>query len=639
MLTRIRDRASGWIAWAIVILISIPFALWGINSYFEGASKIVVATAEGIEIEQQLYQQALTQQQRTLVQLAGRDFDPEFFVSDVFKRQVVDQLIDETLQGEYIRSRRYRISDDELNRQIQAIPAFRIDGVFDNERYRDLVSRAGLSITGFEEQQRQRATFNQVESSIVATAFVLDSGTDTLLKLLRQERDARYVILDVANYWDQIVVTDDDIEIQYQENSDRYYLPSEIQVRYLILSVEALAADIVLDEQEIKRAYEENTDRFMQPESRSVRHILIGVDEDADEAAVEVARIKATELVSRARSGADFAALAEANSDDVGSARRGGDLGIIQPGTMPSSFEVAVATLAEAEISEPILTRYGFHVIQVTRLSEKRLQSYTDVRDRIASEIKRREAESRFVEMAEVLRNVTYEQPDSLEPAARALELEISESDWFSRDHGEDFAVHSIVREAAFSNEVLVDGLNSEVVEVNLDTLIVMRKANYRERSLQHLSVVRAKIIDDLRMQRGSSAVEGEGKSFINQLQNGSVLWSQWLIDHEWQDHALAMSDAEIDDPLLATVRLLVYAAPRPRERSRPVYGSGWIDDRRFVVYQLSAVMDGDPSAASTEERAQIQDLILRRDGAGLLANFQQGLRTAADVTIYPDQL
>jgi peptidyl-prolyl cis-trans isomerase D len=638
MLSRIRDRASGWIAWTIVVLISIPFALWGINSYFEGASKVIVATAEGIEIDQQAYQQALAQQQRTLVQLVGRDLDSEFFASEDFKRQVVDQLIDETLQGAYIRSRGYRISDRELNWQIQAIPAFRTDGTFDSARYHDLVGRAGLSVASFEEQQRRQAAFNQVESSIVATAFVPESSTDNLLRLLRQERDARYVVFDLSDYWDQVTVTDGDIEAQYQENSDKYYLPADTQVDYLALSVEALAAELVLEEAEIRRAYDTSADRFVQPESRSVRHVLVSVDEGAGETAVETALIKATKLVARARGGADFSALAETYSDDVGSARRGGDLGVIQPGTMPASFEEAAGSLLEDQISDPIRTRYGFHVIQVTQLKEETLESYAEVRDRIATEIKRREAESRFVEMAEDLRNISYEQPDSLVPAARVLGLEIRQSGWFSREHGEDFFAHPALREAAFSDEVLIDGLNSEVVEVDLDTLAVVRKANYRKRRLQPLSLVRARIVEELRRQRAFAAVELEGESFIDELQRGSILWSQALIQRGWKDQPLPLSGAEVDDPLVGSVRSLIYAAPPPGQ-SGPIYDSGWIDDRKFLVYQLSAVMDGDPSVASADDRAQMQALIMRRDGAGLLASFQQDLRAAADVTIYHDQL
>jgi peptidyl-prolyl cis-trans isomerase D len=638
MLTRIKDRASGWIAWTIVILISIPFALWGINSYFQGASKVIVATAEGIEIDQQAYQQALAQQQRTLVQLVGRDLDPEFFASEGFKKQVVDQLIDETLQGAYIRSRGYRISDRELNWQIQAIPAFRTDGIFDNARYHDLIGRAGLSVAGFEEQQRRQAAFSQVESSIVATVFAPDSSTDNLLRLLRQERDARYVVLDLTNYRDQVTVTDDDIEAQYQENSDRYYLPADAQVDYLALSVKALVAEMALEEEEIKREYDENADRFVQPESRSVRHLLVSLDEGAGETAVETAQVKAIELVARARGGADFSTLAETYSDDAGSARRGGDLGVIQPGTMPASFEEAAASLLEGQISDPIRTRYGFHVIQVTRLNEETLESYAEVRERIATEIKRREAESRFVEMAEDLRNISYEQPDSLAPAARALGLEIRRSDWFSREEGEDLFDHPALREVAFSDEVLVDGLNSEVVEVDLDTLAVVRKANYRGRRLQPLSVVKARIAEELRTQRAFAALELEGVSFVDQLQKGNILWSQALIDRGWQDQPLPLSEAQVDDPQVRSVRSLIHAAPPPGQ-SGPLYGSGWIDDRKFLVYQLSAVMDGDPSVASADDRAQMQALIIRRDGAGLLASFQESLRAAADVTIYPDQL
>ena len=173
--------------------------------------------------------------------------------------------------------------------------------------------------------------------------------------------------------------------------------------------------------------------------------------------------------------------------------------------------------------------------------------------------------------------------------------------------------------------------------EIDLDTLAVVRKADYRERRLQPLSVVRPRIVQELRGQRAFAALELEGASFVDQLQKGSILWSQELIDRGWQDQPLPLSEAEVDDPQMG-VRSLIYAAPPPGQ-SGPVYGSGWIDDGKFIVYQLSAVIDGDPSAASVDARAQVQALIMRRDGEGLLASFQKGLRAAADVMIYPDQL
>jgi peptidyl-prolyl cis-trans isomerase D len=638
MLTRIRERASGWIAWAIVILISIPFALWGVNSYFQGTSKIIVASADGTEIEQQTYQQALVQQQRTLVQFAGRNFDPEFFSSDEFKMQAIDQLIDQTLQRGYIRSRRYHISDRELNLQIQEIPAFHTDGIFDVERYENLVGRAGFSISGFEEQQRQEAAFNQVKSGIAATAIAPESSTDNLLKLLRQKRDARYVVVELSSYSDRIIVTAQDIESQYQENSNDYFFPAELQVDYVLLSVNELAEGIVLDQEEIRSVYDEHIDRFIQPESRFVRHILVGLDGEEEGETVRVARETAADIASQIRGGDDFAMLAEEISDDVGSARQGGDLGIIQPGTMPILFEEAAASLLQGQISEPVRTQYGFHVIQVYRLIEETQEPYENVRDQIATDIRRKEAEVRFVEMAEDFRNISYEQADSLNPVADALELEIKRSDWFSADYGVGFFENVAVREAAFSDFVLLDELNSKVVEFDLDTLAVMRKAEYRERRLQPLPDVKSKIMEQILRERAISTLGSDGLSFVKMLNIGSILWSQLLLNQQWEGQELSLLVGDQDEALNSSIRSLIYAAPPPKG-GQPIYGSGWLNSSSFLIYELSSVIDGDSSSVSQAEREQMRKLILRRDGADLLINFQQGLRAAADVKIYRDQL
>ena len=148
MLTAIRERATGWIAWALVILITIPFALWGINSYFEGASKVVVATVNGVDLEQRAYQQALSDHRRSLVQIMGRNVDAEYFSNPAFKLQVLESLIDRNLQAEYLRERGYRVTDEQLVSRIRSIEAFHSDGVFDTDRYETLVRNAGLSEIG-----------------------------------------------------------------------------------------------------------------------------------------------------------------------------------------------------------------------------------------------------------------------------------------------------------------------------------------------------------------------------------------------------------------------------------------------------------------------------------------------------------
>ena len=637
MLTRIREKATGWIAWAIVILISIPFALWGVNSYFQGASKIVVATAEGVEIEQPEYQQAMAQQRRSLVQLAGSNIDETYFSSDGFKRGIIDQLIDEALQAEYIGSRGYRISDQELNLQIQSIPVFQIDGIFDSDRYHELIDQAGFSIPVFEEQQRRVAVSNQVESSFVATAFTSPAGIDRALQLLLQERNAHYAILDLASYLKQVTVTDDEVKAEYERHSESYYLPAEIQVDYLELSVTELASKIVLEEDEIHRVYDENQERFSQPTSRRVSHILISVAEDAEDAIVQVAKDRAVELTVEARDGEDFSVLAEVHSDDVGSARQGGDLGIIKSGVMPASFEETLLSLDEGDVSDPIRTPYGFHVIKLTRLVNSKIEEYENVREEIANEIRRQEAESRFVEMAEDLLNISYEQPDSLEPAALALELKLKQSGWFPQESADGFAAPAVIRQAAFSDEVLVDGLNSELIEVDVDTFVVMRKAGYRKRRLQTLSQVRNQVVDHLREQQASSALDEVGHGIVAKLQGGSP-WEQLLSEYHLQNEVFPLNNTENEDPTLRTIRLLIYAAPAPGGGGA-VYGGSRIDAHQFAIYELTSVIDGDPSMASTEQKSEVRALMLHRGGEELLASFQRGLRTAADVKIYPDQL
>ena len=177
MLTAIKERASGWIAYTLVGFISIPFVLWGINSYFEGASKITVATVNGVEVDETIYQQALSEQRRSLVQMMGRNVDAEIFASEPFKLQVLESLIDTRLQAEYLADRGYRITNEQLSSRIAAFAAFQSEGRFDSARYEMLLQNAGLTVEGFERQQRQqrREIFNAEDEIIDKRDELIDS--------------------------------------------------------------------------------------------------------------------------------------------------------------------------------------------------------------------------------------------------------------------------------------------------------------------------------------------------------------------------------------------------------------------------------------------------------------------------------
>ena len=639
MLSKIRDRASGWIAWAIVILISIPFALWGVNSYFEGATKVIVAKADGIEIEQETYQQALSQEQRNLVQLSGQDFDPEFFSTNEFKLQVLNRLINQALQSAYIKSRRYKISDGELNNQIQAIPSFMTDGMFNKERYQTLINRAGFSIMAFEEQQRREAMFRQIESSIVTTAIAPRFNTDQLIKLLLQDREANYIVLDLSSYYDRIVITDDDVENEFEKNNNQYFLPAEMQVDFIRLSIDELSKDVVLEEQEIINEYESNLDRFIQPESRFVRHILVNAGIDADEASITAARDKAESIIFRAQNGEDFSELAEELSDDVGSARRGGDLGVLQPGVMPTSFELAVNSLQEGNISEAVRTDYGFHIIQVYKVLPEKVASYDDVRSELENDLKIAEAESRFVEISEDLRNISYEQSDSLEPVANALNLEVQQSSWFTQDIGKDIFSDSNLRRAAFSDLVLIDELNSDVVEIDINTLVVMRKIGYREQKPQALLEVKSRITEKLMQEKALSDMKLDGLAIVEQLQGKESSWADLLSRKDLEEKNWSSKNQIEDDLFSESIRAMIYAAPPLAKRGEFIYGNGWSNDGNLIIYELIDVIDGDVMAISAEDRVKIDALVLQKDGAEMLLDLENKLRLEADLEIYEEHL
>ena len=635
MLSAIREKATGWIAWMIVILISIPFALWGVNSYFEGATQIVIAVANGVVIEQSDYQRALAQKQRQLVQLAGRDLGTEYLDSPVFKRQVVDSMIDEALAREFSRDRGFRISDNQLNRFIRTTEAFHTNGQFDNERYERLIGNAGLSVQGFQAQQRQQLTTDQMRISLAETAFVSRTELNYALKLLNQKRSAVYAILLLEHFLEGVKITDEDISNEFDAKRSVYFEPPQARVAYVELSVAGLAAAIKIDDSAVKKHYDDAPRRYSKPGSRSASHILLPLAAGA--AAEEAVRAKAARLVSEARGGADFAELARTYSKDAGSATRGGDLGVIQKGAMVPPFEKAVFALNAGEISEPVKTEFGYHVIKVTRVSKTEAIPFEEVREDIATALRRRGGEAEFVQLAEQLGNIAFEQPDSLEPLTDQLGLAIQTSDWFSGAMGTGIAANPKVRKAAFSDEVLVDGLNSGVIEINPDTLIVFRKLEHRERRPMLLEEVSDQIKTTLENRQAMLALEQAGNAILTALTDVTP-WAELLGRYGLVEASLPAAVEEITDPQEQAIAVKVFAAPHPGAGA-PVFGGGQSSPEVFASYRLDAGTMGDPSAVEQEEREQVRTAILRRQGDLLFDGFRADLRKAADVKIFDDRL
>jgi len=637
MLITIRERASGVIGWTVAGVIILVFAVWGIGSYFEGVSEIIVATADKIEINQQTYQQAMSDRRRRLVQMMGRNVDAELFSSTAFKRQVVEELIDTTLQNETLHASGFRISDAQLAALIQNTAVFHTDGQFDRDRYELLVQNSGMTIQGYESYQRQQGVVDQLVRGLAQSAIVSTNSIDKAWKLLDQRRIASYTTLEFDNFLDDIQVSEAAIEKEYQANLDGYFEPASIQVDYLKLSVEDLGTRLDVDEADILRMYEDNPDRYRQPGSRSASHILLSVSPDAADAQIDQVRQSASEIVARARGGESFASLAEVNSDDKGSAKRGGELGVIRPGTMVKPFEDAVFVMGEGEISEPVRTQYGFHVIRLDRITESRVQSLDQVRSEIEAEVRRLRAEERFNELAEILGSTVFEQPDSLEPAADHLGVKVMRSEWFTQDAGTGIAEFQGVRDAAFGNEVLIDGLNSELIEIDQDNLVAVRKVDYRARRQLDLNEARPGLEKRLRAVEASDRMEKAGEDLVARLKSGAD-WDELLIAHKLARVRLPETTETLLEPLEQVVARVVYAALVPLS-GQIVYGGERISPARYAIYRLERVEFGDPANASEEDRLGVEKILSSRRGGEMVIGWRQGLRKVAKVQINEELL
>ena len=410
-----------------------------------------------------------------------------------------------------------------------------------------------------------------------------------------------------------------------------------MQVDYLALSVDALAAQAVVTAEAEQAFYDGNTDRFTRPGSRSASHILISVPGDAQETEVAKARDKAQRLVNQGRDGTDFAALAREHSDDPGSAGRGGDLGIIRPGTMAPEFEAAVFELNPGEISDPVRTEYGWHVVMLTDLRESVVSPFADVRSEIRSLLSREWAEGQFMVMAEDFQNMVFEQPGSLEATADFLGLPIQRTDWFSRNAGEGIATHTVVREAAFSDEVRVDRMNSEMIEIDSDLLVAVHFADYRDQRQLDFEEVSKEITDYLAAQGAIAGQEDAANKLVDRLRAGA-LWAGVLEEAGLPLYDLPQDAEDIADPDDQSVAQAVYAAPVPIA-GQAVYGGARLDAGRYAVYRLAEVVSGNPDEVNSEEREQIRSLIGARVGEELYTGASRALRSAANVEVFEENL
>jgi peptidyl-prolyl cis-trans isomerase D len=617
MLQAIREKVTGWIAYGIIFLISIPFALWGVNSYLGGGEAAPAATVNGQEITAAEFDQAYGRYRQRLSRLFGGSIPESFGSESMLREQVRNQLIEDTALRQYIEEQRYRISDVDLNRMIRAMEVFQRDGQFDGQLYEAQLRSLGYSALGFEEEMRTSGAVQQFQAGLEATAFTVPVTQKRFTSLRNQTRKLRTLRYQVDA--SDIEITDEEIERQYLAQSDRYMTPEQVKIDYIELGIDTVKQSIDVPEEDIIARYEANRVAYTSAETRNASHILITAKSDEES---EQALSRITDIRERIVNGESFAEMARQFSEDPVSAAEGGQLGEIENGVMVPSFEAVLFSMQPGELSDPVKTPFGWHLIELHSVEGGDTQPYETVRETLEDEIKTELAESQVYDLVESLANLAYEQPDSLTPAAEQLGLKLQTSDWFSRFSGEGIAANAGVRQQAFSDEVLHQGLNSEGIDLDDNRIVFIRLNEHRAAQQQPLEEVRTSVVEDLRRSRMRELATAAGNEGLAALENGESLED---LAQEWGIRIsdlgfVARDQADVD----AAVRGRAFRMPKPDQGV--VYDGLSVSSGEYVIVELSAVFSNDANvdqealegltaaAGAAEYRAAVDLLSSRAD-------------------------
>ncbi|MEM7254939.1 MAG: SurA N-terminal domain-containing protein [Pseudomonadota bacterium] len=630
MLQGIRDRAQGWLAWVIVILICIPFALWGVNEYFGTDPNVPVADVNGTEIPLQEFQFAYQQQQQAVRQLLRANLITEA----TLREQTIESMIADELLLQASETGGMRVSDAQLAQAILDEPAFSDNGRFSQERYDLFLRQRGMSPGRFEVGLRRSMLSDQMSSAFGESEITTETEVAANQALANQTRTFRVLVVpeSAAEVPD---VSDEAVSAEYEGNKSSYMSADQVRLDYIELSREVLMRDVSVDEDELRALYESRKGSYVAPEQRRASHILVRTGDDLnDEQALE----KITAIKAELDGGADFAEVAKAQSDDPGSGAKGGDLGFFSTGIMDPSFEGAAFAMAAGELSDPVRSSFGWHLIKVTDIRAQATKPFEEARDEVLEEFKREKAEEQYFELAEQLANLAFENPDSLDATGDELGLKVETSDFITREGGASSGSvldHFRVTEAAFSDPVLRNSENSDLIDLDDGRVLVLRVREHQEPRQLTLDEVRDDIAEAIRFRTQADAVKTRGLALLKSLRGGAS-----------PDEIASEVDAEWDGPftlkrtntqtLGADTVGVVFRMAKPK--SGPTFDGVEDAEGAFQLIELTANAVDEPKSGAGSANA-VRELLTRTHGQSNFSAFRNGIRDTADVTIFAERL
>ena len=616
MLQNIRDNSQGWIAKTIIGIIVMLLALTGFEAIFNAASNNQnAAEVNGEEISRYDLDQAVNMQRRQLAQQLGQDFDASLLDDRLLRDSALGSLIDRMLLLQSAKNANFAFSSEALDQLILQTPEFQVDGAFSAARFDQVIQQMGYSRLQFRQLLEQEMLIGQLRAGISGTGFVTDQQVDNFARLEMQTRD--FATLTLPAQQEAIEVGDEQIKEYYEANADRFRTPEQVIVEYVELKKESFFDQVEVSDEELQELYQKQIANLA--EQRRAAHILI---ETGGELSDDEAKAKIDEIATRVKNGDDFAAVAKEASQDPGSANEGGDLGFSGPGVYDPAFEDALYALNEGEVSAPVKSEFGWHIIKLLGVQSPEVPAFESLKPQLVRELKAQQVEQRFVETSKQLEDSAFEASDLAQPA-QELGLMVQTTEAFGRDGGEGITANRQVIQAAFSDEVLVDGANSSVIELDPDTSITLRVKEHLKPAAIPLADVREDIVQQLQRSLAAEAARAKGEQLLADLRKG-----QQPDDAQWQAVEAATRSQEGVAPALLQA---VFRMPRPEQQDKPSYSGVALSNGDYAVVRLNGV--NEPEAAMTdEEKLNYRRFLASRVGQQDFAAFRQKLQAEAEI-------
>jgi len=614
MLSSIKNKTKGWLAYLIVGLITVPFALFGVNEYFTGASNVVVASIDDDEISKEAFLAEFNPQKRRLQQKLAEQYNTEF--DAVLKQSIINQMIDKRLLNQLAEQMSHATSSSELNAIIQANELFQEQGRFSLDKYKNLLRLNGYTPAEYESVRAKELTQNQIKYNLLDSAFMLPSQLQRLQNLNDQQRKFSYIKLNADDYTNKVTVDAKSVKDYYNNQKESFFEPEQAKIEFVELSLAEIAKTIEATDDELFNFYEDEQARFTSEEERQAQHILLPSKELAN---------KVLDLLGQ---GVDFDKLAAQYSEDTGSKDSGGDLGLFGRGVMVDAFENAVFAMQEGQLSELVKSDFGYHIIKLNKIQAGSVKPFSEVRSELMQLYTETKAQKDLYNLTEQMANLAYE--TNLEELASQMALKINTSDFFTRSSTQ---LDSKIVATAFSDVVLNKGENSEVLELDKDRFVVVRlkdKLAQRQKTFDevkdeiniHLTRLLAKtFVDNVAAQIVTSAKAGDDKSLDQLLDKNSLKWESV----DWIKRDTTKTDVAIVNK--------VFALSKPA--SEPVISAQSLDARNALVINLTGVKVSEFKTSA----ANLEAILLGFESNEVFVNILQTLRAKAEIKVFNSKL